>query len=247
MPIIRLLSVTIHDLDLRSAHDAITRALAGNTPLCIVTPNPEILLHAHRHPEYAGILNRADIALPDGRGLRLTSAVRHTLSGTNIAEDILNIAESKKLRVCCIVRADGRSTLDEVRASVQQRAPNAEITVIGMLKNQWNDEKLCSEIQRIAPHVIFIGLGFPEQEYWLDRYARRIPSVRIAIAIGGAFDFWTGVAKRAPKRIQRIGLEWLWRFIHEPRRWKRIWNAVVIFPLTVVWARLTATRSSQKQ
>lgn len=106
-----------------------------------------------------------------------------------------------------------------------------------MRKDDWNNNTYFHEITKTEPDIILVGLGFPEQEQWIDAHARRIPSVRIAMAIGGAFDFWTKVAVRAPQWMQRAGLEWVWRFMREPRRWKRIWNAIVVFPLTVLLHR----------
>ena len=69
---------------------------------------------------------------------------------------------------------------------------------------------------------------------WIARHLKLLSSVKIAMGIGGAFDFIAGVRKRAPKWMQKTGIEWLYRLIQEPYRLSRIWNAVVKFPIRVI-------------
>jgi N-acetylglucosaminyldiphosphoundecaprenol N-acetyl-beta-D-mannosaminyltransferase len=231
---IRILEVTVHDVDRSHVREWFTQALRKQGSFFVVTPNPEILLHAHRHNAYADVLSRADLALPDGRGLRMVSPLNHTTTGVDAARDLLSIANEHRLRVCCVIRADGRSTAEETQQSVAQMAVNATVEVVPVAKGEWENPGAAEAASRFAADIVLVGLGFPEQELWLDRHLQQIPTAHIGMAVGGAFDFWTGVAKRAPHFVRRVGLEWLWRLAHEPRRWKRIWNAVVVFPLTVL-------------
>jgi len=92
-----------------------------------------------------------------------------------------------------------------------------------------------------APQILLVAFGHPKQERWIARHLVEFPSVKIVIGIGGAFDFWADTIKRAPFVIRRVGLEWLWRLILEPRRWKRIWNAVIVFPIFFIFDRVMHT------
>ena len=78
--------------------------------------------------------------------------------------------------------------------------------------------------------LLFVAFGAPKQDLWIARILKKLPSVKIAMGVGGALDFLSGRKKRAPRWMQAIGIEWLWRLILEPRRVGRIWNAVVVFP-----------------
>lgn len=91
------------------------------------------------------------------------------------------------------------------------------------------NEALLYDIIVKAPDIIFVAFGHGKQEKWIAQNLRDLPSVKIAMGVGGAFDFISGKVKRAPKFMRKIGLEWLWRLVREPRRIGRIWKAVVVF------------------
>ena len=82
--------------------------------------------------------------------------------------------------------------------------------------------------------LLFVALGMPKQEKWINENLKKMPSVRLAMGVGGAFDFMAGQVPRAPKFLRAIGLEWLWRFFCQPWRIKRIFKAVIIFPYLVI-------------
>lgn len=228
---VSIFSVQIDNI---SAGEALHRAgdwLHSHEARMIITPNPEILLEARRNPQYAAALNKADLSIPDGYGLQLVRAVNHTVPGVDFATDVLQLASNKRMNVMCVVRKDGRSSLQQVVDSVRHLAPHATVSGVAVNKNEWQDEAVLKAIEEYAPQIVLVGLGFPQQELWLAQYLHRLPSVSIGIAVGGTFDFWTGVAKRAPRVLRTLRLEWLWRVIQQPTRIGRILKAVVIFPI----------------
>ncbi|MBI2411075.1 MAG: WecB/TagA/CpsF family glycosyltransferase [Candidatus Kerfeldbacteria bacterium] len=229
-----ILGVKIDNIPFTEAIKKAKHFLSSSVPHFIITPNPEILLYAAKSEEYRRVLNSSHLALPDGFGLRLVSGIKHTVTGVSFAEALLKMADEKQLRVYCLVRADGRSSLDQIVRAVQQRAPCAVVQGIAVHKSDWRNSTVVEQMNTFAPHIIFVGFGFPEQEYWLAEHLKDIPSVRIGVGIGGAFDFWTGVAQRAPHWVQRVRFEWLWRLVHEPRRITRIFRALILFPCTVI-------------
>jgi N-acetylglucosaminyldiphosphoundecaprenol N-acetyl-beta-D-mannosaminyltransferase len=85
---------------------------------------------------------------------------------------------------------------------------------------------------------LLVALGAPKQEKWIAKNLAKVPSVKVAIGVGSAFNLISGQIKRAPKIFQALGLEWLWRFFREPRRWRKIWRSVIIFPLLVIKEKL---------
>lgn len=89
-------------------------------------------------------------------------------------------------------------------------------------------------IAETQPKILFVAYGSPAQEMWISKHLRELKSVKIAVGIGGAFDFFAGERKRAPRIVQKLGLEWLVRLIQEPSRIKRIYNATIKFPLKIL-------------
>jgi len=91
------------------------------------------------------------------------------------------------------------------------------------------EQEICDMINLAKPDILFVAYGSPAQELWISRNLPKLHSIQVAVGVGGAFDFASGKIKRAPKLLQVIGLEWLWRLAHEPARIKRIWNATFVF------------------
>jgi N-acetylglucosaminyldiphosphoundecaprenol N-acetyl-beta-D-mannosaminyltransferase len=102
---------------------------------------------------------------------------------------------------------------------------------------------LVDRINRSGANVLLVAFGVPKQDFWITRHAAQLTNVRIAIGVGGAFDYLSGRIRRAPAVFRRMGLEWLWRVVQEPRRIPRILNATVVFLWTVLRSRKTGKRS----
>lgn len=91
------------------------------------------------------------------------------------------------------------------------------------------DEALINRMNKFRPDILFVAFGAPKQEIWIHENIKKIPSIRLAIGVGGSFDFISGKMRRAPRILQKLGLEWLWRLAQEPKRSKRIYNATIKF------------------
>ena len=96
-----------------------------------------------------------------------------------------------------------------------------------------DDQESLAKINLAQPNILLVAYGSPAQEFWIRRNLPKLTTVRVAIGVGGAFDFHAGKVRRAPLWMRKIGLEWLWRLLMEPSRIKRIWNAAVRFPLFI--------------
>lgn len=248
-----LLGIAIDNVRFLEAKNILLRFLSTNTQHFVTTLNPEILLAAGRDASYRTLLHYADLALPDGVGVRMASwmfgresRLPETVTGVDIAGWLLDHAEMFRLRVTCIIRRDGRSRSETVERIVRARAPHAAVQVVPVSRDiatlETEHDALLPTIIAHAPAIVMVGLGFPFQEQWLATNLRRIPSARIGIGLGGTFDYWTGTAQRAPWWVRRVGCEWLWRVLHEPLRIGRIARAVVVFPLVVLKERFVGQK-----
>lgn len=210
--------------------------------LWIVTANPEILLEAKRDAGYWQALHGADFRTVDGFGLQmagwLNDASPARLSGVELAEMIFARADKKKQKVALLGGQEGAA--DKSAWLMRSKFPNLKISAFqgGQVDdNGMGDhaaETALHNLQSEAPEVLFVAYGHPKQEKWIAKNLNNLPSLKIIMGIGGTFDFWSGKIKRAPSFLQKLGLEWLWRLYQEPHRWRRIINAVLIFPLVIV-------------
>lgn len=234
MHTVHIFGVPIHDITEQEALLQVTQYLQSDTPHIIVTPNPEILLHAKEHPQYTQTLQKADLSVPDGFGLQLCSSIQNRIPGADFAQNILDLADRQRLSVGCVIRSDGRSTSAQIHNSITRMAPNVRLSIVEVTLKDIHNQSIIDTLNEHKPDIIFVGLGFPHQEEWLVRNLQHIDSAPVGIGIGGTFDFWTKSAKRAPYIFRRIGLEWLWRLVTQPRRIYRIFRATILFPLAVL-------------
>lgn len=182
----------------------------------IVTPNPEFLLLARASSRFRALLNDADLSLPDGVGLRFATAA---LTGERL-----------------FFRVTGVETLSMLRGlgarMVTIGGAYADVNP-GEVRDALSPEVVAAVAAR-EPEIIAVGLGQGKQEEIIARHRADWPTARILIGVGGAIDMLHGGQRRAPRVLRAIGLEWLWRFATQPKRWRRILRATVVFPAVVI-------------
>jgi N-acetylglucosaminyldiphosphoundecaprenol N-acetyl-beta-D-mannosaminyltransferase len=216
---------------------------------CIYTPNPEILLYARKHPDYAAVLNDADLAVPDGFGIVLVDAVRRRggisrWAGVDVAGWIVRLAAERGVRVMFLGGRGGSGA----RAADRWRAETPGLDVVavadgvpfdddGAAASSHHEADVEARIRESEPAVILVALGHPKQERWIDRHRHSVPSARILMGVGGAFDMWSGRVRRAPRWVRSAGLEWAWRLGQEPGRLPRVLRATVAFPFLALTER----------
>jgi len=100
------------------------------------------------------------------------------------------------------------------------------------------NKELIKRINNAKPDILFVAFGAPKQEIWIHENIKKIPSIRLAIGVGGSFDFISGRICRAPRIMQKLGLEWLWRLAQEPKRSKRIYDATIKFSWMILMAKV---------
>jgi N-acetylglucosaminyldiphosphoundecaprenol N-acetyl-beta-D-mannosaminyltransferase len=226
----------------------------------ITTPNPEMLVEAQRNDVFREVLKKAHLNLPDGIGLvwamrkvarcRLkgkrsnkkdlqptTYNLQHIVRVTGI--DVMTYLCSPSPRICpperIFLLGAAKGVAEKAAENIRER--NHLLKDIGTYAGSPGKEDEDAIIQRInafSPTLLFVAFGAPAQDLWIARNVQRMPSVKVAMGVGGAFDFMAGQRIRAPQFLRKMGLEWLWRLICEPKRVKRIWRAVVVFPWMIV-------------
>jgi len=212
----------------------------------VYTPNPEMLVDASKDAYFRDVLNAADLTLCDGMGLKLLLGRKvERVAGVDFMSDMCELAARTGKTVYLLGSGD-RVVLRKAAVALQTKFPNLQI--VGMhpgpeiqaekqgdrvaLKiDKDENNELIGEIVMAAPDILFVGFGHGKQEKWIDEYAESLPSVRVAMGVGGAFDYISGSVPRAPRVMRSLGLEWLFRLLMQPKRFTRIFKAVIIFPL----------------
>jgi len=209
----------------------------------IVTPNPEIVMHAKSHPQYNKILNGAEMSIPDGMGITWAARILKNesierIGGTDFMEYICREASDKPVSIGLLGARDG--VAERAAECLMKKYPGLKIVFVA---SEWPetladldrgikiyDSRFKKEIAKFlnresiflnpAIDILFVAYGAPKQEEWINANLEKLP-VRIMMGVGGAFDYLSGEVIRAPKIIRNIGFEWLYRLIREPWRWKR--------------------------
>lgn len=208
---------------------SIERALTKATPAYIVTPNAQHINNFQRDALFREIYSKAFLAVPDGMSLVwaakfLQTPVKGKVSGSNLFEKLCEIGASKPLKIFLL---GGRpQAADRAAQVLEHRYPGLDIAGTycpphGFERDRQELATIDRKILAAAPDILFVGLGSPKQEKWIYANYQHL-KVPVSIGVGISFEFVAGMVKRAPRWMQKSGLEWLFRLIVEPRRlWKR--------------------------
>ncbi|PJE58370.1 MAG: acetylglucosaminyldiphospho-UDP acetyl-beta-D-mannosaminyltransferase [Candidatus Portnoybacteria bacterium CG10_big_fil_rev_8_21_14_0_10_36_7] len=200
----------------------------------IVTVNPEYIVESVRNPKFLDIINKADLAVADGVGLIIMSKalgghLRERITGVDLIEAIIKKRNGTTFFLLGADEASAGGTLNYFKTKYPS---NRYVYLAGQ---DANDNRLAVDsINRSDASVLFVAFGSPKQDEWIDYNKLALKKIKLAIGIGGAFDIISGVKNRAPVVMQKMGIEWLWRLLLEPKRILRVLNAVVIFPLIII-------------
>lgn len=231
-----ILGIDIDESSRDGVHARVDGFLRGNRFRRVATVNPEFLVEADRNPPFHDALSAADFRVTDGIGIVLAGLFRGRritrYPGADLLLHILAKAEREQLPIFLAIRRDGLSSFKEIRDVLLKMFP---CLIVGgdewrMGNGEWES---CGDKEFVIRHpssvILLCNFGAPGQELFLESFRGDTGGIRLAMGVGGAFDFLTGKRRRAPVWMRAIGLEWLWRFVHEPRRARRIWNATVVF------------------
>lgn len=214
----------------------------------IVTPNPEILVHASRSKEFQDLLNKATVSLPDGVGVLLADRMyKKQIRGRITGVDMMDLlcAESSKRGFTVGFLGGSRGIAESASKCLVKKYQDLRVSFTG---EEWPDGKMINDEWRIEndsksstiPHIdlLFVAYGAPKQEEWIAKNLPHIP-VTVAMGVGGAFDYISGKVPRAPKAVRSMGMEWAFRLMVQPWRIKRQ-LALPVFAYKVLQEKFTS-------
>lgn len=234
-----ILNIPVDNISMVEAKFIVENALInyGGKTLKIFTLNPEILLKARKDEYFKEILNRSDLSVADGCGLILAgyftrNRIKEQIKGIDLMIEICNIAQKAGKSIFLLGGENGVAL--QTKINLETKFPN--LRVVGFSE----DENACYNlIPEKNPDIIFVAFGAPKQERWVVENIEKFTHIKVAMVVGGSFDMISGKIKRAPAFFQVLNMEWFWRFLMEPqKRWRRILDATVVFPLLVIIYKL---------
>lgn len=208
----------------------------------VVLPNVEFCIAAYRDPEFNRLVNSCDLSIADGRGLHLAmrlagSTLPNCTTGTDLGP---LLAEWCRDHNRSLFLYGGEPGVAEAAAeSLQNQFPGLRIagTLHGFQKSAAEESEAVRIINATYPDILIVCRGMGRQEQWIRKHLHEL-TASVSFGNGGALDFWSGRIRRAPKWMQRAGLEWTFRLVLEPMRWRRqlalphfailfLWNLVL--------------------
>lgn len=211
-----ILGVDIANVSKKEVLEYITKNLRKNIKkYYIVTPNPEILVLANNDFKYKKVLNSANLALADGVGIILAGKLlgkplKERIPGTDLVKILCETIAKQPIMVSFL---GGRPKIAEKTAEcLRKEYPGLRIKFAG--------EDLPKDLNKLTSDILFVALGSPKQEFWIAENLKKLP-VKVAIGVGGAFDYISGNVPRAPGWVRYLGFEWFFRLLIQPWRIKR--------------------------
>jgi N-acetylglucosaminyldiphosphoundecaprenol N-acetyl-beta-D-mannosaminyltransferase len=221
---INILDVPILHINNGDFIELLDQRIQNKVKTFVVTANPEIVMKANKETLYRSYLQRADFITADGIGIVMASKILNKslpgrVTGYDMMLDLLERADKNQYRVYFLGAEP--SILELFLKKVKARYPQVEIVGSHNGFFDWHDNNIKEDIQALEPDLIFVALGVPRQEQWIVEHYDSFQK-GIFIGVGGSFDVMAGVVKRAPEIWQKLNLEWFYRLLNQPSRWRRM-------------------------
>ena len=231
---VELLGLNIDDYTFEEAVVKAKSLIDGEKVSQVVTINPEMFQEAEKNADFANIVREAEMVIPDGVGvkiaLQITGKKAVRIPGIDFAKRLLKEAASSGIPVAIV--GSKEEVVTKAVENLQKEINGLNIVYYhdGYFKD---DKPIYNELKSKAPKLILVALGSPRQEQFIYN-AKKILNPALMIGSGGSLDVWSGTVKRAPKIFQVLGLEWLYRTVTQPSRFKRIFPTLPLFILKVI-------------
>lgn len=229
---VRLARVEIEASSLRHAVSSITGLVGDGQVHLVATVNVDQSLHVRDDPAVLAAFSRATHRYADGapvvalarrKGGRLPGRV----TGADLVPALCSEASRSGNRIAFLGGEPGVG--EEAARRLTERYPGLQVVHVvspplGFERDEQVDAKVIADLRQARPDIVFVGLGSPKQELWVDQRRFVLPPA-VYLGVGGSLDFAAGKTKRAPQLMQRMGMEWLYRLMHD---WRRLWKRYLI-------------------
>ncbi len=221
----RLFGVPVDNLSLAETLDRVEVLVRSRRPHRHVAMNVDKLVKVHRDPTLRRIVEGCDIINVDGQPLvwasrAMGAPIKERVAGIDLMEALVARSAARGWKVFFL----GGEAAAVTSVVQYYQTVHPALRVAGWRDGYWDrarETDVVQDVRHAGPDILFVALGSPEKEHFIERHLREL-AVPFVMGVGGAFDVVAGLTRRAPQLLRRLGLEWFWRFLQEPRRmWKR--------------------------
>ncbi|MEB3102487.1 WecB/TagA/CpsF family glycosyltransferase [Ferviditalea candida] len=225
IPTVSLFGIPVCKWGMEDTVRYLTKAVEERRKHQVITANPIMVMAGLNDPKYLAMMKRAELIVPDGAGVvwaasHIGDPVAERVSGFDLMHRLLTVGEERGWKVFLL----GASP-DIISASYENLHKRYTALRIEGWRDGYfgaeQDDEVINQINAAQPDLLFVGRSADKQEPWIDRYKERL-DVPLMMGVGGSFDVISGKLKRAPVWIQRVRMEWFYRLLQEPWRYRRM-------------------------
>ena len=245
LPRYRVFDVPFNPITRSAAREQCLSIVRSESFHLMVTLGTEMVMSAQENDDFRTIVESADLVVPDGIGVVMASRMAglvapERVTGVELLHDLVE-ASDDDVRFFFYGSAPG--VAQQAVSNLQEKVKPFHCA--GILDGYVQDpEEVLQAIEEARPQILFVALGSPRQEAFLSQHRERLEraGVRLGVGVGGSFDVYAGTVERAPVWVQRVHMEWLYRLLKQPSRWRRM-LALPRFAVRVLMAPKKAVRS----
>lgn len=245
-PTVSVFEIPFSKLSMKDTVKFLTEAVQSRQPHHVITANPIMVMTAVNHPEYKQMMQNAEIIVPDGTGIVWAASVggeplEGRVTGFELLHELLKVGETYRWKFFLLGTTS--EVIQEAAERLQMQYPAA--IICGYRDGFFGpdeDAAVIEQIRAASPDILFVARGADTQEPWIAQHKQSL-KVPVVMGVGGSFDIISGKLKRAPKVFQKLRLEWFYRLLKEPTRYKRM-LALPKFVVKVLREKENVTKSS---
>jgi len=215
----------------------VVSAQAGEGLHQIATINPEFVMTAQKDADFLEVLNRSDLNVADGVGLQFAAKILKLdigprITGVDLTRGLARLSSEKGYSIYFLGGAEGVAE----KAAHRLKNSYTKLRIAGTYAGTPDEPGIVDRINESNADILLVAFGAPKQDKFIFSNKGKL-NVKIAMGVGGTFDYIAGIVPYAPRWVRQIGQEWMYRLIKQPKRIKRIFIATILFPLAILKAK----------
>lgn len=233
-----VLNCPVDLLDINDAISIAKNAIDEKTNFQIITINPEMIMNAQKNEQFFEIIKNSNLNVMDGVGVKIAlkfQGIKKTqIRGVDFSRELVKLASKNNYRLAFLGAKE--EVIQKAKENFLSQYPNLNFVYV---RNGYfsDDIEIINELKQVNPQILLVGLGSPKQEELISKLKNELSGC-VMVGVGGSFDVFSGIVKESPLVWRKLGLEWLYRTILQPERFKRIFPVLPIFLIKCIIASI---------
>ena len=233
-----VLNCPVDLLEINEAVNHAQNAIDNKSNTQIITINPEMIMNAQKNEQFFEIIKNSNLNIMDGVGVKIALKFqginKNQIRGVDFSRELVKLASENNYRIAFLGAKE--EVIQKAKESFLNQYPNLNFVYV---RNGYfdNDNEIIEELKQANPQILLVGLGSPRQEELISKLKNELFGC-VMVGVGGSFDVFSGIVKESPLVWRKLGLEWLYRTILQPERFKRIFPVLPIFLIKCIIASM---------